>query len=288
MICYCIKNIINNKRYIGITKNIKNRMSVHLYDIKNGSNLVFHNSVRKYGFDNFEFEFINDYTGLVTYNELLDIETNMIIKYNSYFKFNKGYNMTLGGEGGPGGKKEVYQYDIKTLKLINTFESIVDASNKTNTNISGIAKNCRKEQKSAGGFIWCYKNVIPEKYKNSQIKRVCQYNIDDLKLIKIYKSIKAAENKNNLTNISTCCLGKQKSAGGFIWCFEGETPMNYMNKWEKVVYQINKKTKKIIGKFKSIQIASEETGVGYCSIQSTCKERQKSGGGFIWRFGEQT
>ncbi len=49
--------------------------------------------------------------------------------------------------------KKVQQFDFND-DLINTFSSIVEASNITGVNKSCIAKCCREERKSAGGFSW--------------------------------------------------------------------------------------------------------------------------------------
>lgn len=174
MICYCVRNKIDNKKYIGITKELKKKFNSHKSDINRGIRNIFYNAVRKYGFANFEFSFINDYSDLVTYEELKEIETDMIAKYNTYYKFGIGYNMTLGGEGGDR-SKTIIQYDINTLKKINIFNSIKEASLLTGGSISGISKNCRKEVKSSGGFIWCFENDILNKYKNESLKKVCQY-----------------------------------------------------------------------------------------------------------------
>src|SRR5690606_28694607 len=49
--------------------------------------------------------------------------------------------------------KQVQQFDINN-NLLKTFSSIAEASNCTGINKSCIAKCCRKERKSAGGFYW--------------------------------------------------------------------------------------------------------------------------------------
>lgn len=51
--------------------------------------------------------------------------------------------------------KQVQQFDVNE-NFLNTFSSIAEASNCTGVNKSSIAKCCRKEQTSAGGFCWRY------------------------------------------------------------------------------------------------------------------------------------
>ena len=59
---YKIRNLINNKVYIGKTKNFKKRFSQYVYDFreKRGSCINEHlmNAMIKYGFDNFEFSIL--------------------------------------------------------------------------------------------------------------------------------------------------------------------------------------------------------------------------------------
>jgi len=92
-IVYCHTNKINNKKYIGITKqNPSNRWG------SRGQGYIespkFYNAILKYGWDNFSHEIL--YTGL-SQEEACKIEQQLIKKYNT-INDNFGYNMTTGGE----------------------------------------------------------------------------------------------------------------------------------------------------------------------------------------------
>lgn len=50
-------------------------------------------------------------------------------------------------------KKSVNQFDLES-NLLNTYESISEASKVSGVNKSSIAKCCRGERKKAGNFIW--------------------------------------------------------------------------------------------------------------------------------------
>ena len=93
---YKITNKINNKSYIGQTKNYKRRFSNHRTKYKKTDgqerNKLLYRAMRKYGIENFTFEVI-DYCE--DYNEK---EIFYISKFDS---FNNGYNMTIGGEEPP-------------------------------------------------------------------------------------------------------------------------------------------------------------------------------------------
>tara|TARA_R110001592_G_C13188743_1_gene752049 strand:+ start:3634 stop:4281 length:648 start_codon:yes stop_codon:yes gene_type:complete len=54
-----------------------------------------------------------------------------------------------------GRKKKVHQYNIQG-EFLKEFNSVSEASKKTNCNKSSIAKVCRKERKLCGGYSWFY------------------------------------------------------------------------------------------------------------------------------------
>ena len=95
---YKITNKINNKCYIGCSKNIEHRWVAHksesILEHNPQYNYSIHKAFRKYGLDNFQFEIIE----LVNENNLYEREKYWINYYNSY---NSGYNETLGGDCGP-------------------------------------------------------------------------------------------------------------------------------------------------------------------------------------------
>ena len=91
---YCIRNIVNNKVYIGKSKNIYKRIHQHLYDLKNkrveNENPYLLKSWYKYGNENFEYfvlEFLEKNEKLVAERELYWMKM-----YDSLNK-EKGYNL---------------------------------------------------------------------------------------------------------------------------------------------------------------------------------------------------
>lgn len=93
MIIYKVTNTVNNKSYIGQTRqSIQERKQRHLYSTQRGSKLAFHCALRKYGFDNFTWEILETAD---TPEELPVLEAQYIKKYRT---FTEGYNMTSGGE----------------------------------------------------------------------------------------------------------------------------------------------------------------------------------------------
>lgn len=83
---YLIENIINNKKYVGQSKNIYARWSGHRCDSK-VRDLPLYNAMRKYGLENFKFSILEE----CEVNELADREDYWIAYYNSYVP--NGYNI---------------------------------------------------------------------------------------------------------------------------------------------------------------------------------------------------
>ena len=89
---YLITNLINNKRYIGVTtRTLDIRFKEHLSD-KKRSNCPLHHSIRKYGIENFKIELIEEFNN-ITENFLLERESFNIDKYNTFIDNGCGYNL---------------------------------------------------------------------------------------------------------------------------------------------------------------------------------------------------
>lgn len=99
MIIYKVTNIVNGKCYVGKTINFKKRLWKYKSDVKlkKYPNIILHNAIRKYGWNNFQWEILkNNIDDVLILNV---IETFMIMIHSSHIS-EGGYNMTWGGEGG--------------------------------------------------------------------------------------------------------------------------------------------------------------------------------------------
>lgn len=94
-IIYICRNKINNKIYIGQTKQtLYKRIHRHLSDALSGrSNVHFHRAIRKYGKENFEWNILQTIPD--NCNEALNAAERWWIEY--YDSYNYGYNSTTGG-----------------------------------------------------------------------------------------------------------------------------------------------------------------------------------------------
>lgn len=109
---YKITNKLNNKCYIGQSINIENRFEEHK-KYKSHSSRYLHNSIKKYGEENFSFEIIE----LCKKEDLSTREIYWIDFYNSIFPH--GYNLTKGGDGGNTFKYRTTEQMKETRKKIS-------------------------------------------------------------------------------------------------------------------------------------------------------------------------
>ena len=93
---YKITNLISGKAYVGVSKNIKKRFSVHCGN-HNGKPTYINSAICKYGKDNFEFKIL--LTGTIDY--CYGIEAKAIVAFDTLTP--NGYNIAGGGEGARAG-----------------------------------------------------------------------------------------------------------------------------------------------------------------------------------------
>lgn len=123
---YKYTNKINNHIYIGQSINIEVRQKNHLYSAYNEKapdyNSQFHQAIRKYGIENFNFEILAEIKENEYSKELLDNLEKFFIKH--FNSFEKGYNATEGGEevgnrvhkGSSNGRALLTEDDVKYIR----------------------------------------------------------------------------------------------------------------------------------------------------------------------------
>lgn len=111
---YLITNLVNNKRYVGITHNsIEHRFHEHVQKSRTKRGVwILHRAIRKYGVDNFKIELLEDN---ISKQDIADKENYYI---NLYDTLNTGYNMTEGGAGISGYKFTKEQGLARAKKII--------------------------------------------------------------------------------------------------------------------------------------------------------------------------
>lgn len=137
---YAIKNIVNNKMYVGITKNLRSRWYHHKYDLKNNhhANSKLQNAYNKYGKDKFVYYIIE--TNDCDFNYIANREIYYIKLYDSC---DNGYNLTYGGDGTDYKKiSESTRQKMRKFMLGNKYALGKKQSKETRIKKSISMKNC--------------------------------------------------------------------------------------------------------------------------------------------------
>ena len=221
---YIHTNLINNKKYIGITclKPIKRWQNGKGYSKQS----LFNNAIQKYGWDNFKHEIL--FCNLTKEQaEMFEIE---LIKYYKSNDRNFGYNQSAGGESGAKGVKQNRKFYINRNKAMQIpiicldnkekFASIKEASEKLNLNHRHISRVLAKQRKSTGGLHFEYLDKYDEnKQYDLKLGITKPKSIICLNTGKIFSSITQAGIEYNLdiSAIAKVCKGKRKYVKGFYF-----------------------------------------------------------------------
>ena len=190
-------------------------------------------------------------------------------------------------------QKCVVQID-KDGVCVAEYSSIREAARSTGVPRKGISECCNDKLLTSGGYQWMFKEKFVSqgstKYSNPIVKPVIQLDKNG-EFIARYNSIVRASATTNINkcNISDCCRGELKSAGGFQWIFESDydalTLKLYEESGTRSVVQLDK-SGKIVAIYSSITEASETVGCSESAISHCCRGRYKSVGGYMWVYYE--
>ena len=101
------------------------------------------------------------------------------------------------------------------------------------------------------------------------------------------KSIEPNADKKRIntmcTVISYSCLGNIRSAYGFYWSHDKHDSYMPIDNQKKSVCQYDKNNN-LVKKFESLSEANRITGINLTCICECCKGRQKTAGGYIWKY----
>jgi group I intron endonuclease len=292
---YMIQNTINNKIYIGQSKNILNRWAS---EKSKRNNIYLNNAIKKYGIDKFNFKILKE----CNIKKLNFYERYYILKYKS--NNNKyGYNMQDGGKQFRFSKDyltPVFRFNMNG-KLLNKYISISDASEKNKISHGNISRAI-KNKSNAGGFYWSKQNKIELKNMkcNNNIYSLNNYNKPTPKILQLdndnniiheFKSIYEINNSFNISikKINQCLYYKGKykiTHNNKDYRFIRKYNINDINnilqrKLTPVLCYDN--SMNLLGKYNSVTSASIKTGTNKSCIFACIKGKQKTAGKYIWK-----
>ena len=178
-----------------------------------------------------------------------------------------------------------YKNDSKDFKIIAD-------------NFGCCINTVKKHLKDGAKLGWC--DYTPEKGREygkektrervvkEMSKSVIQFDLYG-NFIKEFPGIQQAQRELGIHHICECLVGKRKTSGGFQWRYSNDCdnvsavvykksgkPYKEVNQYDK---QMN-----LIKTWFSISDAAKSLGINARNIISVCQKRQKTSGGFIWRY----
>lgn len=184
---------------------------------------------------------------------------------------------------------QIDQYDLAGKFLAN-YKSIQEAAEKTSVGATNIISCAKKEQITAGGYVWRYAG---DSYDGSyarlpRFQIVIMYSLKGKQLSLFANATKAAVASGiNRHNIILALKGETKTAGGFIWRFadnpyKGEYG-NVQPQGRRAVGRANAKGK-IINIFPSLSAASKQTGISVSGIWDRLNNKKKNNEKHTWKY----
>jgi hypothetical protein len=196
----------------------------------------------------------------------------------------------------------IVQFDYE-MNFIKEWDSAQIACKELNlSSSSSIHGCCRGRNKTAAGFRWMYleeyeklkatQNVINTDitHQGTSIVQLSQQG----EFIKSWKSMISAEKELNISSsgISSVCVSRQQTAGGFKWAYQKDYDEDRMphfiekNGHKRKVVQLSNDLR-FVKLWNSATEASNAVGVKKASgITLVSQGLQKSSGGFKWAFAE--
>lgn len=248
---YCIENLINQKKYIGQSIDIKRRWMQHKQQNMIARDTFLYNSIKKHGINSFKFYILEE----CEENMLNEREIFWISYYDA---FHKGYNMTLGGAGTNTGERPYAQNVLpKNFKknisnkiddvvpivkldldfnILEIYESVQECARKNEIIATNISKVARQIHKTCNGYVYLkfddIKDMTKTEIKNYvfNLRNALDFSevhstksksvalIDGNGIIhNIFKNINEAGKQLNIdpSSITKVCKGRLKTTKGY-------------------------------------------------------------------------
>lgn len=267
---YKITNNINDKIYIGkTTRTLEIRFKEHCNNTS-GCKSALYNAICKYGKEHFKISKVEE----CEIDKLNEREKYWIQYYNSY---KNGYNLTPGGDGISLSEEKILQI----RKLWEQGYNCIEISNKLSLAHSTVYHRiCQYDDYD--------KEENRRRAKKNEYKAINVYD-KNKNFITSYFSISEGAKQLNISSkdidrgLHRHILIQQK----YYFSYKGDILVT-KNKYEDTKRKICQFSKEgsFIQEFNGIREAGRILNIDYTSILKNCKGKQKTAGGFIWKYKE--
>jgi group I intron endonuclease len=312
---YKIENLLDGKKYVGLSTNIYRRWTDHRRMLMGGyhDNKHLQGAWKKYGEENFVFTILEECED----SQLSDREIyyiKLLQCNNSKF----GYNFSTGGDRPVFNKDVLIEKALKYSKRILQFDqdgnfikeyvSAIYVAKEFGVQDSLIYQCCLGQVYLGLGYQWRFKKEFDSQLSNGvnvedlkiapfirdyHAEKICQFDTNGT-LIKVWNSCSQIGEELNVAyeNIRACCDKQygRKTYIGYIWLYKSDYEESGLDleyhkpkRNNKAVAQHDMKMN-YISTFVSAREAMAETGANYKHISAVCLGKRKSAGGYIWKF----
>jgi hypothetical protein len=217
-------NKINGKKYIGQTTRPEKRRIEHLsHSLNKGTTAHFYNSIRKYGWKNFEYTILEEISknNIEALKNALNNREIFWINYYDSTNKSKGYNFSLGGDsrGIYCRKIQMYSKDGTFIKMYKNYHEIIEEFGGDASSLYRMINNENSLFRNKYVLLWEGEEF---KYKGGKKSKHIYYQMDlDGNIVKTWDSVRDIE-KNlgyDSSSIIKCCNhpDTHKTSHGFKW-----------------------------------------------------------------------
>jgi group I intron endonuclease len=303
-VVYLFENLKTSKGYVGTTVDVKIRLAEHIRSVENGEDTHFYRSVRKHGWETFEFFILESE---LTQKEGYIMEKKWIKYLDSY---RNGYNSTPGGEGFSAGEYHAQTRKIKAINFDTKEEFHFDWIGSAIEHLEMGKSNIHKILSDDNNNYLAYNIYKTERYifKYEEDETPWNFaitpwevpivlrNIDTKELLFFRSITKAGEYINVSTaNISSVLRNDTEQVYSRTTRDRYEAQYDppardwkeYIKEDAKNVTIIAYKDGELIKTYKSTEEAAIDLKILKTSITNCLRKRSKSAGGYIFVYEEQ-
>lgn len=200
------------------------------------------------------------------------------------------YNLVDGGSLGNGEhlRKEVHQYTLNGDYLA-THRSVVAAAKSVGCAEAHMTDSCKTPGKSAKGFQWKFTKALKIAAVKGGKRGVCCYDSEGVK-VRVFSTVLEGAffiGEKRTGNVSACCTGKKRSAGGYQWRHQSDNlnfiePLKKKRLPTKCISQFDRDGNKL-KVFNSLTEAASSVKVPVANITRSATSGYAAGG-FYWRY----